>query len=107
MWSLCPCGYALGLDEEDEEDTMNHLRQCPEHNKERQTIINQDGLYRKYDVSRVDGKDAPGERHDKCRLFVLDIDHDPFARKALEAYATACRHEYPELAMDLFGWLDR
>lgn len=59
------------------------------------------GLYRKYDVSRTDGRDDPGEKHDDCRYFVLDITHDPNAAPALRAYAEACKKERPTLAEDL------
>lgn len=59
------------------------------------------GLYRKFIVSRTDGKSAPGEKHDGCEYFVLDITHDPFAISALIAYAQACESEYPLLAIDL------
>lgn len=34
--------------------------------------------------------------------FVLDLNHDRFARPALIAYAAACQDEYPELASDLY-----
>lgn len=60
-------------------------------------------LYGKFVVQRTDGKDAPGEKHHDCRYFVLDVDHDPHAKAALEAYATSCEAEYPLLAADLRG----
>jgi hypothetical protein len=41
------------------------------------------GLYDKFNVSRTDGKSAPGEKHAGCRHFVLDLTHDPHARPAL------------------------
>jgi len=59
------------------------------------------GLYGKFTIKRVDGKDAPGEKHYGCRYFVLDIDHDPHAKAALRAYADSCESEYPLLADDL------
>lgn len=59
------------------------------------------GFYHKYDVSRVDGRDEPGQKHDGCEYFVLDLDCDPFAIPAIEAYVKACRSEYPALASDL------
>ncbi len=59
----------------------------------------QQGLnQRKYRVERNDG--TPG-KHDKCIYFVLDLTHDAYTKAALEAYANACRNEYPLLAMDL------
>jgi hypothetical protein len=60
------------------------------------------GLYRKYDVRRTDGRDAPGEKHEGCLLFVLDLDHDPFAMEAIKAYALTAQQEgYGALASDL------
>lgn len=56
------------------------------------------GLYNKFNVTRTDG---PGGKHDGCRYFVLDLNHDPFARAALIAYADACEGRCPELAADL------
>lgn len=61
----------------------------------------QQGLFRKFEVRRVDGSDAPGGKHHGCLYFVLDIDHDPHARAALRAYADACATTHPELARDL------
>lgn len=60
------------------------------------------GLYRKYDVRRTDGRDAPGEKHHGCRYFVLDLDHDPHARTAIRAYADSCEVDgFGALATDL------
>lgn len=60
------------------------------------------GLYDKYRVARTDGRSGPGSRHEDCRYFVLDLDHDPHATPALLAYATACRQAgYHPLADDL------
>lgn len=59
------------------------------------------GIYRKYEVTRTDGRSAPGEDHDGCAYFVLDLDHDPFAFAALQAYAEACAVSHPALAADL------
>lgn len=61
----------------------------------------QQGLFRKFDVRRVDGSDAPGGKHHGCRYFVLDVDHDPHSVDALMAYAAACEKTHPELAKDL------
>lgn len=61
----------------------------------------QQGLFRKFDVRRVDGSDQPGGKHHGCRYYVLDVDHDPYAAAALGAYADACRESHPELARDL------
>ena len=59
------------------------------------------GIYDKFTVARTDGKSAPGKKHEGCRYFVLDLDHDPFALPAIEAYSLACKDTYPTLAEDL------
>lgn len=59
------------------------------------------GLIEKFHVERTDGKSAPGQKHDGCEYFVLDITHDPHALPALAAYAASCRADYPLLASDL------
>lgn len=59
------------------------------------------GLYRKFNVTRTDGSSAPGGKHQNCRYFVLDLDHDPFADEALRIYAQQCRREFPTLAEDI------
>ncbi len=59
------------------------------------------GLYRKFKIERTDGRSEPGEKHDGCEYFVLDIDHDPHALPALKAYADSCRAAFPKLANDL------
>lgn len=59
------------------------------------------GIYRKYIVTRTDGQDRPRKKHYKCEYFVLDLTHDPFAGAALLAYADACETAYPVLAQEL------
>lgn len=59
------------------------------------------GLYGKFIVRRTDGRDMPGEKHEGCEYFVLDLNHDKHAYMALRAYATSCRDEYPLLSDDL------
>jgi len=59
------------------------------------------GIYGKFNVSRVDGSDNQGGKHDGCEYFVLDATHDPYATPALRAYADACAAEYPLLAADI------
>ena len=65
------------------------------------------GLYGKYSiVERADGLSGPGQKHDGCQYFVLDVTHDPFAMAALEAYAEFCENDYPLLATDIRArWL--
>jgi hypothetical protein len=59
------------------------------------------GLYQKFNVERTDGRSAPGEKHDGCEYFVLDITHDPHAILALKAYAESCATTFPLLAIQL------
>lgn len=59
------------------------------------------GLYAKFTVTRTDGTDAPGGKHEGCDYFTLDLTHDEYAAPALLAYADACRAKYPALARDL------
>jgi hypothetical protein len=59
------------------------------------------GLYRKFEVRRVDGSSGPGGRHEHCDYLVLDWQHDPFTVPAARTYANACEAEYPALASDL------
>lgn len=56
------------------------------------------GLYAKYEVQRIGDPDG---KHDSCRYFVLDVQHDEAARFALREYAAYVRHKYPSLADDL------
>lgn len=59
------------------------------------------GLFRKFDVRRVDGSDAPGGKHHGCEYFVLDLDHDTHAPAALRTYAQACNETHPQLSAEL------
>ena len=34
------------------------------------------GLYDKFYVKRTDGKSEPGQKHENCKYFVLDLTHD-------------------------------
>lgn len=56
------------------------------------------GLYGKFYVKRL-GDDVG--KHDACRYFVLDINHDPYAIACLRTYSWQCRETYPELSKDL------
>lgn len=62
---------------------------------------NEQGILPKFIVSRSDGRDAPGEKHEGCFTFTLDIEHDPHAIVALSAYAESIRAENPTLASQL------
>jgi hypothetical protein len=59
------------------------------------------GIYDKFIVRRSDGSSEHGGKHEHCRYFVLDLEHDRFAFSALQRYAQACRREYPALADDI------
>lgn len=60
------------------------------------------GLFRKWLVQRVDGKDQDVlDKHYNCQCFVLDVTHDPAAKPALEAYAFAIEATHPALARDI------
>lgn len=59
------------------------------------------GIHGKFYVERTDGRDGPGEKHENCDYYVLDLQHDKYAQDALIAYAKACRYEYPQLAQDI------
>lgn len=63
------------------------------------------GLIKKFYVSRCDGRDLPGGDRFGTRYFVLDPSHDPAARDAIIAYAAVC--DNPELADDLYDWMDQ
>lgn len=61
----------------------------------------EEGIYPKYEVSRTDGRDLPGEKHHDCDLFVLDLTHDQAAIPAMLAYAEACAVTRPTLSREL------
>ena len=70
----------------------------------------QRGLYQKFNVTRTDGSDSPGERNHGHRYLVLDLDKlatDAHAKAAVIAYAESCEDDYPQLAADLRGFTDR
>lgn len=66
-------------------------------------MSDQRGLHSKYEVRKVED---PTSKHDDCRFFVLDIDHDVHARRALRLYAAAVGFQNPELFHDLHRLLD-
>lgn len=59
------------------------------------------GYYRKFEVRRVDGGSDPGNLHEHCEYFTIDLTHDRHAVPALLAYAESCQIESPLLASDL------
>jgi hypothetical protein len=61
------------------------------------------GLEPRYNVTKINDPDG---KHDDCRYFVLDPQHDPIAREALQFYRRrAASDGYYELARDLGDWL--
>lgn len=61
------------------------------------------GLEHRYDVQKVND---PEGRHNDCRYFVLDPQHDPIAREALRDYAVhALSYGHVGLYQDLDRWL--
>jgi hypothetical protein len=70
------------------------------------TVPNSDGLYGKFRVARVDGRDQPGGDKSGARYFVLDYVHDENARAALMFYADLCEDDLPALAADLRSHLE-
>ncbi|GGX01692.1 hypothetical protein [Undibacterium macrobrachii] len=63
----------------------------------------QQGVFNKFIVRRVDGSDANGGKHHGCRYFVLDLDHDVNAPAAMRAYAEKCKESHPALSQELFA----
>lgn len=61
----------------------------------------QRGLYRKYELYRVDETDPTQRSLVFDPFFVLRYTRDPHARVALAAYAKSCEADYPQLAADL------
>jgi hypothetical protein len=63
------------------------------------------GLIDKFTVTR-NYPSSRGIDHDQCQYFVLDPQHDPFARHALQVYAEQAEvNGYHALADDLTEWL--
>lgn len=66
------------------------------------------GLFGKFNISRTDGSDKVGSKHQGCEYFVLDATHDPIAIVALRAYADAAvLAGYELLAADLEKMIER
>jgi len=75
-----------------EMNTMNEASVDPDRQR---------GLYRKYELYRVDETDPTQRSLVFDPFFVLRYTRDPHARVALAAYATSCAHDYPQLAAEL------
>lgn len=59
------------------------------------------GLYRKFLVHRVDGRDQPGGDREGAEYIVLDLTYCDHSRTAALAYADAVEQDYPILAESL------
>ena len=59
------------------------------------------GLYPKFKVSRIDGRDQLGGDRVGADYLVLDLTFDAHASTAALAYADICREGYPKLADDI------
>lgn len=59
--------------------------------------MSEKGIYGKYVISKVDGSKVDP---DAC-YFVLRLDTDPAAQKAMGQYVRSCRKENPELAEEI------
>jgi hypothetical protein len=57
------------------------------------------GWFQKYRVERLVPSIRGIEHDERCRYFVIDTTHDPYAAAALTAYADACEDESPNLAV--------
>lgn len=64
-----------------------------------------EGLYRKYQVLRTDGKECADAQY-----FVLRVDkddaHGKACRHAVRAYARNIAHTLPVLSTELIAWVD-
>lgn len=67
------------------------IRACGIQNDQAKGIVN------KYTVIRNDGSD----KHKDCEYFVLDMNHDKYAKPAIRAYYEACLEEFPLLSYEL------
>lgn len=61
------------------------------------------GIYGKFIVNRVDGRDSPGGDKTNAKYFVLDYANDQYAKKALAHYALCLNGvaEYKQLQRDI------
>jgi hypothetical protein len=44
---------------------------------------------------------GPDKEHYDCFLFLLDVDHDPYATPAVRSYAVSIREVNPELSQSI------
>lgn len=63
----------------------------------------QQGMFSKFHVERVDGSSAKGGKHHGCRYWVLDLDHDKHAPAGMRGYAEDCKETHPVLSAEIFA----
>lgn len=61
------------------------------------------GLEARYEVKKIND---PEGKHNDCRYFVLDPQHDIYALQALKFYANIVSKTEPQLSKDLEQWTD-
>lgn len=96
--------FRFGYTKQQCEDNWRSLVEAVNHEryfKELKMSDKNKGIYKKYEVRRTDGKSDPGEKHENCEYFVLDLNHDSHSIPALKAYADSCEDDYPLLAEDI------
>ena len=89
--------------------TANTDRQEPCNGETKMSLTERDttkpateqGLFRKYEVRRTDGRDSPGGDRFGAEYFVLDVMNDKHAGRALRAYAESVEETHPALAADM------
>lgn len=107
------CAKQNCIDECKGSKALYQISEPPLKGKDVEKSDEQQGVYSKYTVTR--NNDTVG-KHKDCEYFVLDINHDPYAKHALVSYAAACAATHPELSKDmiqryglgvLMSWADR
>ena len=59
------------------------------------------GLYRKFNVNRVDGRDQPGGDKANAEYLVLDYANDPFGWVCAAGYVTMVAETHRRMSLDL------
>jgi hypothetical protein len=68
--------------------------------------IDDRGYYDKFDVTRTDGASEPGGKHHGDSYLVLDLDHDPVARRLARTAASQYAQLRPRFAAELLAHVD-
>lgn len=99
IWKLCFRAYKLGMLAPRREVEHPVDSSLPE--RDLTKPAEQQGVFRKFYVRRTDGSSDPGGKHYGCKYFVLDVEHDRYAKAALAAYSRSCKDTHPELSKDI------